>query len=167
MQLCPHCRKENADGEAYCYSCGHILPHAFPADVSTSKLDDLMESLAPQRRWGTAYFDRKNELVLLFRDTDETMILTLDRDVVLGREHNEYGTPQPDVDLTPFGAVEKGVSRMHLKFVREMDTLMVIDLNSSNSTFLNGQRMMPFESRILRDADELRLGHLVIRVMFA
>jgi len=166
MQICPHCGKENADGDAHCYSCGHILPNALAASSGTNKLEDVYESLAPHRRWGTAYFDRHNKLVLLFRDTDETLIVPLDREVVLGRYHDELDVAQPNVDLTEFGAIEKGVSRTHLKFVREMDTLTVVDLNSSNSTFLNGQRLMPFEARILRDADELRLGHMVIRVMF-
>lgn len=166
MQLCPHCRKENSDRDGYCYSCGHILPKALKADIITSQLDDILESLTPSRRWGTAYFARKNELALQFRDTDDKLIVTVDREVVLGRGHNEDGIQQPDIDLTPYGAVKKGVSRAHLKFVREMDTLTVMDLNSSNSSFLNGQRLMPYEARILRDADELRLGHLVIRVVF-
>ena len=38
---------------------------------------------------------------------------------------------------------------------------------SANSTYLNGQRLLPSEPRILRDNDELRLGRLVIRVTFA
>lgn len=166
MQICPHCGKENAIGDGYCYSCGHILPHALRADAGTSKLDDIYEELSPQRRWGTAYFDRSGELELSFRDTGETLLITVDGEVVLGRAHDDQALNQPDVDLSPFGAVEKGVSRVHVKFVRLHDTLTVVDLNSSNNTFLNGQRLIPFEARILRDADELRLGHMVIRVMF-
>jgi predicted component of type VI protein secretion system len=42
----------------------------------------------------------------------------------------------------------------------------VTDLGSANSTFLNGQRLMPHEPRVLRDNDEVRLGRLVFRVNF-
>jgi pSer/pThr/pTyr-binding forkhead associated (FHA) protein len=62
--------------------------------------------------------------------------------------------------------VEQGVSRRHLSITRDHDTVTVTDLGSANHTYLNGQRLIPFEHRILRDNDELRLGRLVIRVAF-
>ncbi len=166
MQVCPHCQKENSDQDVYCYACGHILPHGLQLDGETSKFDVSYETLEPQRRWGTAYFDRANKLRLTFRDTGETLDIAVASTVVLGRAHSEPGVIQPDVDLSPFGAIEKGVSRTHLEFARDYDTVIVTDLGSSNSTFLNGQRILPFEPRILRDNDELRLGHLVVQVAF-
>lgn len=166
MQLCPHCRKENADTDAYCYSCGHILPSALIAEIETHQLEDVYQNLEPQRRWGTAYFDRNSTLELKFRDSEETLQVPVKQAVVLGRVHSEPGVEQPDVDLGPYGAVQKGVSRLHLKVARDYDTVVVTDLGSSNHTYLNGQRLMPGEPRILRDNDELRLGHLVIRVAF-
>jgi len=167
MQICPHCSKENPDTEAYCYACGHILPAALPGLTdSTTKLADVYESLEPQRRWGTAYFDRKSRLQLTFRDSGESLTLEIAQSLVLGRFHREPGVEQPDVDLTPYDALEKGVSRRHLMVSREHDTVVVMDLGSANSTYLNGQRLLPSEPRILRDNDELRLGRLVVRVTF-
>ena len=49
----------------------------------------------------------------------------------------------------------------------DVDALKVIDLGSANATFINGQKLIAHQARILRDGDELRLGHLVIRVHFA
>jgi hypothetical protein len=167
MQACPHCGKQNADVDAYCYACGHILPSAVPeAMKKTSKLDDVYESLEPKRRWGTAYFDRQTRLQLTFRDSSQSIIVDITDKIILGRMHTEQGVPLPDADLTPYGALEKGVSRNHLALVRDHDTVTVADLGSANSTYLNGQRLVPYESRILRDNDELRLGRLVIRVAF-
>jgi len=40
----------------------------------------------------------------------------------------------------------------------------VVDLDSTNGTFLNGMRIMPHQPRILRDGDEIRLGLLKIIV---
>jgi len=167
MQACPHCGKDNADSDAYCYSCGHILPSALPQALRvTTKLDDIYESLEPKRRWGTAYFDRQSRLQLTFRDTGQSMAVDIADKIVLGRRHDEPDVPQPNVDLKPYGALEKGVSRNHLALTRDTDTIIVTDLGSANSTYLNGQRLVPFEARILRDNDELRLGRLVIRVTF-
>lgn len=166
MQICPHCEKENSDTDVYCYACGHILPAGVHVDAATAQLNETYDALEPQRRWGTAYFDRQHALELRFRDTDEILTIELGKTIVLGRAHTEPGSDQPDVDLTPYDAMEKGVSRTHLELARDVDTVIVTDLGSSNSSFLNGQRIIPFEPRILRDNDELRLGHLVLRVAF-
>lgn len=168
MQICPHCNRQNPDADAYCYSCGHILPNALAVTGhATSKLsEDIYETIEPRRRWGTAYFDHQARLQLHFRDSSETLLLEVSDEVVLGRAHDEPDIPLPDVDLTAYGALEQGVSRNHLAISRDHDTVVVTDLGSANSTYLNGQRLMPYEPRILRDNDELRLGRLVIRVAF-
>lgn len=168
MQTCPNCTKENPEQDAYCYSCGHILPYALQGMMpATSKLEDVYQSLEPKRRWGTAYFGAQNHLQLHFRDQSKSLNLEVNGEMVLGRAHDERALDQPDIDLTPYDAVDQGVSRRHLILRREHDTIAVIDLGSSNYTHLNGQRLIPHEPRILRDNDELRLGRLVVRVSFA
>jgi hypothetical protein len=167
MQTCPHCGKENADVDAYCYACGHILPAAVQeVHNATQQLADLYEAMEPRRRWGTAYFDRRNKLQIYLRDLDQTFTIEVNGEVVLGRSHDEPSLALPDVDLTPYNAAEYGVSRRHLALTRDHDTISVVDLGSANNTYLNGQRLIPNEHRILRDNDELRLGRLVIRVAF-
>jgi hypothetical protein len=167
MQECPHCGKPNPENEAYCYSCGHILPAGLAGSLNaTTRLEEVYESLEPKRRWGTAYFDRRSQLQLSFRGFDETLLVEVPELVVFGRFHHEPNAPQPDIDLTPYGAIDKGVSRRHLQLTRDHDTIFVSDLGSANHTYLNGQRLLPHEPRILRDNDELRLGHLVLRVNF-
>lgn len=169
MQICPNCSKENPVGEAYCFACGHILPAALTGlgiALSTVKLADVYEKLEPQRRWGTAYFPQQSQIQLTFRDSGEKLLIDVKTEVVLGRRHNAPKVEQPDIDLRPYNALEKGVSRRHLAIARDQDTIVVSDLGSANHTHLNGQRLLPYEPRILRDSDELRLGHLVIQVTF-
>ena len=93
-------------------------------------------------------------------------MVDLGRELKVGRTHDDESLPQPEVDLSPYGATKLGVSRNHLTLSRDHDTIFVTDLGSANSTYLNGQRLMPHERRILRDNDELRLGRLVVRVNF-
>ena len=167
MQVCPNCEKSNGPSESYCYACGHILPGGLPGLANTTiRLEQVYEALPPKRRWGTAYFDYQNRLELVFRDTADVLSFPVVNELVVGRCHDEQDVEQPDIDLTPFGAVEKGVSRRHLALIRQHDTIGLADLGSANSTFLNGQRLIPSERRILRDGDELRLGRLVIRVRY-
>ena len=53
------------------------------------------------------------------------------------------------------------VSRMHARFSLDQDGKMnVRDLNSTNGTWLNGERLQPNESRGLVPGDHLRLGRM-------
>jgi len=63
-----------------------------------------------------------------------------------------------DVDLTPHGAYESGVSRTHIRISRSGDQFTVEDLNSWNETTLNGDRLIPGQPYALRSGDVLYLG---------
>ena len=49
---------------------------------------------------------------------------------------------------------------------REEVNRLVSDLGSANGSFINGQRLLAKEIRVLRHGDELRLGKLVMTVSF-
>lgn len=66
----------------------------------------------------------------------------------------------PDLDLTPYGGLESGVSRRHCKIHQQGSTYQVEDVGSANGTFLNGQRLTPYLPHVLHDGDELQLGHI-------
>ena len=95
----------------------------------------------------------------------EPVTVSPSKRVVFGRSDNN-STVKPDVDFTPYGAVEKGVSRQHAALEVNEDTLMLLDVGSSNGTYLNGQRLLPNQPRVLRDGDEVRLGKLVAHIYF-
>lgn len=163
-QQCEHCGKINPDSETYCYACGHILPAGERA-VQTRGLATNAD-ITPQLRWGTAYFGDDTLLRMKVRDTNATIEAAFSGSCILGRTADGAG-PAPDVDLTEHRAEELGVSRHHVRLRRETSTVMIEDLGSRNGTFLNGARMIPYQPRVLRNGDELRLGLLVLRVAFA
>lgn len=69
----------------------------------------------------------------------------------------------PDVDLAECDALEKGVSRRHAALVRfKESTACLLDLDSSNGTFLNGDRLKPNQPYPLNDGDQIRLGTLTL-----
>jgi hypothetical protein len=160
-QICDNCKKANPADELYCYACGHILPAGLRA-YSTQALPDS-EALKPQVRWGTAYFGDQTILRIHVRSYDEIIETRFERECIIGRA---FGNIQPDVDLGPYGAMDKGVSRQHVKLIRQHATVMVEDLDSANGTYLNGQKIVPHQPRVLRNEDELCLGHLLLRVSF-
>jgi FHA domain-containing protein len=93
----------------------------------------------------------------------EPISLKLSRPMALGRA----STDEPiDIDLNPYKALEKGVSRRHIVLERTQESVTVMDLGSINGTYLNGQKLQPFQKRVVRDGDEIRLGNLSLRIYF-
>ncbi len=65
----------------------------------------------------------------------------------------------PDIDLTPFGALDAGVSRRHAKITRlGGGRYYIMDLAFTNYTHVNGERLEAFEPRPLADGDEINVG---------
>lgn len=118
-------------------------------------------------RWGTARFGSKMTLALLVRGAQNPYFFDAGSvtELVIGRRDPDTGEV-PDVDLSRFGGTEKGVSRRHATIVRRDGSLSILDAGSHNGTYLNGQRLVAHQPRVLRDGDDLRLGFLVIRVKF-
>lgn len=116
-------------------------------------------------RWGTATIEPNAFVKFVVGGVQEPMVLKVTQRLVFGRmKGNE--NPKVDVDLSSYHGIEKGVSRIHAAFEIVGKNLMVTDLNSSNGTFLNGQRLAPYQRRIVRDRDEVRLGELMMYISF-
>ena len=69
----------------------------------------------------------------------------------------------PDIDLTPHGALDQGVGRRHLRLFVQGGQVMVEDLDSTNGSMLNGQKLAARQPQPLRDGDQLQVGRLILR----
>ena len=85
------------------------------------------------------------------------------QEIIIGRE-DPFSGVFPDIDLTPHGAEEGGVSRRHLRIRRIATGYTAEDLNSTNYTFVNRVQLKPGQPVALADGDELRAGR--IRMFF-
>jgi pSer/pThr/pTyr-binding forkhead associated (FHA) protein len=65
----------------------------------------------------------------------------------------------PDIDLAVYRALDKGVSRRHAALVRYQGHIHILDLNSINGTFLNGERLTSDMPYLLSSGDKLRVGN--------
>lgn len=113
----------------------------------------------------TASLGENREIILVIRGMVERLILQDDKRIILGRT-DVKSRFLPDVDLTPYGALDRGVSREHASLHLDGDRLYVTDLGSTNGTFLSGNKLDPNVPSILRKGDELLLGRLPVQVLF-
>ena len=165
MKVCPYCAHTNREGVLFCEDCGQSLTTGSPATLPTRQLEQPAANLAAKATWGTARFGQDASIIIHIRDASEPIVLQPSKQMVLGRADSN-STQIPDLDLTPYGALEKGVSRIHAAIHRSDDTLTLVDMGSVNGTHLNGQRLIPDQPRVLRDGDEIRLGKLVAHIYF-
>jgi hypothetical protein len=165
VSVCPHCGHENPEDETVCIQCGLLLHSGSPDGRGGTRRLDGVEEHANFPRWGTTRLGSERRLLLHVRGYDEPIEVPLSCDLVLGRYDPETGE-SPEVDLSAFDAQDLGVSRRHAAILTEEDSLKIVDLGSANSTYMNGQKLIAHQPRILRDGDELRLGRLVMRVNF-
>ncbi len=106
-----------------------------------------------------------NRKAINFVIESKVIVLPQSKEVVVGR-FAPTDSLQPDMDLGPFGAAEKGVSRRHAKITYKDGQTWIIDLSSMNGTWINGQALEPIMEYPLRDGDKLRLGKLELVVKF-
>jgi CheY-like chemotaxis protein len=160
---CPRCGHGIRPGELSCSECG-MMVEAGDA-LSTHRFPTPSEPMEPRdAARGEALLDEQK--VVIFEIGGNRMTLPNADAILIGRFQGEEGSGQVVVDLTPFGAVEKGVSRQHLRLMRRGSLLYVMDQGSSNGTWINGRRLIRNSERVLRDGDELFLGRLQVRVRY-
>jgi pSer/pThr/pTyr-binding forkhead associated (FHA) protein len=70
----------------------------------------------------------------------------------------------PDIDLTPDGGLEGGVSRRHCRIYEDDGEFFVEDLGSANGTFLDGERLTPYLPHALSDGEVLQLGRVELEI---
>jgi pSer/pThr/pTyr-binding forkhead associated (FHA) protein len=166
MDVCPHCGFENRHGVLVCGSCGKALFESHPnAIAQTRESERADEASFPRIPEGTARFGQGAALVIRIREGAELTIPLVGERIIIGRA-DVTSHLQPDVDLTPFGGGEKGVSRVHAAIDRAGESLTIVDFGSRNGTYLNGQRLIPHEPYLLHDGDEMRLGELTVQIGF-
>jgi pSer/pThr/pTyr-binding forkhead associated (FHA) protein len=80
---------------------------------------------------------------------------------VIGREDPISGI-FPEVDLTPYGGENGGVSRQHARLSRSGSQWMLTDLNSTNHTRVDGARLEPNTPTEVKDGSKLQFGRLAL-----
>lgn len=112
---------------------------------------------------GTATLSAFNEVLLLIDGMVARLVIRESQQYFLGRFKINK---EDELDLSPYGALHRGVSRVHAKLVMENEKLFIVDLASSNGTYVRRTRLQPHEPALLRKGDELLLGRMQMQVIF-
>lgn len=159
-QTCPHCGADTPAESLVCPTCQAPLNGHLPA---TTYLTRAPRNL-PGRSRDPAPLRDDQTVVLQVLPSGVCVTLKLDQPVTLGRDpHQNTDTL---LDLTPYHAERHGVSRVHCRLERTNGYLIITDLDSTNGTSLNGQRLDPFQPCRAASGDKLLLGSLHMNIFF-
>lgn len=179
MAKCAHCGSEYVPGALYCDTCGHSLPAllAWPPRSSAPVPQEPAEQLPTREAEVTEELEEPEESELTEVDDEQSerqphlrlqlttgIIIDLgDRKrILIGRKD---GGQKPEVDLTPYGGIEQGVSRQHAVITFDNGRYYIEDLNSVNETLLNSSRLFPRQPYPLKHNDQLQFGALIVIVL--
>lgn len=165
MIICPNCQHENVQGTLFCVECGAQLDDSETLTTQAVTQSEIANDLKEKNASVEPPSSPINSWISLhLMDSGKILPLTSRTEFTMGRLSE--GQPiMPDIDLTPYQAYASGVSRLHAVVKREADRTIVMDLGSSNGTYLNGRRLNPHTEEELKHGDVVALGKLKIQVL--
>lgn len=144
------------------------LPFALPSVPRTTPADPPPQRQAPAAGWSPPLIAATAPVPEVPGPANVTLVLDGNRGsyalaarerTIIGREDVEQGI-FPDLDLTLNGAEEAGVSRRHAAISYRDGAYWLEDLDSTNYTWLNGQRLDPRKPIPVQNGDQIELGNL-------
>lgn len=161
MIVCQNCKAKEPDGTIFCSECGMQLLASF---VQTQKFSDDADLHQEDESYAKSVVGKSGTWISLYiLDSGHILTFSERTEFTLGRL-SENQPVEPDVDLTPYNAFDSGVSRLHAVIKQNSGNVILVDLASSNGTYINGIRIKPNVEHPLRHGDIVALGKLKIQI---
>lgn len=160
---CPNCETPNTITSMFCVECGFWLGDL--QNTTQDHFDDevgFRERLRELQKQDHTFPLQSDEYLLYFPDKKENLTFSQEQSIVLGRRTNSGVTGVHVVDLTPFDAVHLGVSRHHAQITYRNGDYFLADLESSNGTFINDERLHLGKQYLLKNGDFILLARLAM-----
>ena len=165
MMKCNECGHTEPAGALFCSECGAYLIDAHQADAAQIPFTDALSPPSQPSLWGQDLRPsvEAHQITFLIPSSGRRVKVDLTRPVRIGRAdpaNNSY----PELDLTKDSGAEFGVSRLHASIKLSHQGVVISDLNSTNSTYLNIYRQPPDLPYPLHSGDEVRFGYLLVHI---
>lgn len=167
MIVCPFCDFARNPNDAYvCAQCGKALPDTrstlFRRPTRLLNPDVISHEISQAHT--EVLILSQNELAIHINGEEAPMVLRVTGDLLLGRFAGVEAETPAMLDFAPYNGFHMGVSRRHAMLRRLGNDLGIVDLESTNGTWINGVQIKPHESVLLRSGDRIALGRLLFRI---
>jgi len=168
MIICNNCGHQNLPGTIFCVECGTQLDGSKSMTTGSIPTDQLVKNLKEDTSTPTLSPPSPptdSWLSLHFMDGGKVLPLASNRNEFTMGRLSEGQPIMPDVDLMPYQAYTAGVSRLHAVIKRINNKVLIMDLGSSNGTYVNGRRISPHAEEAIIHGDIVALGKMKIQIL--
>ncbi|MGD0611653.1 MAG: FHA domain-containing protein [Anaerolineales bacterium] len=169
-KFCPVCKHKNEPDATVCTYCGSPLEFSQEGPSTTRRVNRKGEetNVLPQMAEEAiqkAFKPPKEGIAIYVKEYAAPIAIRKEAEFTLGRLLTG-NAEEAFVDLKPFGGYENGVSRRHALIRRTDHGYDILDLGSTNGTWLNKKRLIAEKPYPLESGAQVRLGRLQIFVIY-
>jgi hypothetical protein len=169
-EYCPVCKYKNEVGVLECILCGtplengngssskHATTNVVAAEAAAfpQPVPPILQKSLPVPTQGIAIYALESDTPIAVQEAGE---------FILGRKMTDE-LDGPIVDLQQAGGYDHGVSRHHSLIRATDDGYEIVDLGSTNGTWLEKQRLVPGRRYPLESGARIHLGRLALLVIY-
>jgi len=165
-KFCPICKNRNDRTDTICKYCGALLEE-YPTNIVETTEGTSGQPNVSETNLGSfidAALIPKGGIGIYVGGALKPFYLTMDRELIIGRKPE---TPtEAQLDLSDLDAFNMGLSRRHAMLRYTESGYEVIDLASTNGTWLNNERLIPNKPYRFASGSQLRIGRMRLFVMY-
>jgi len=165
-KFCPICKNKNPRAATVCKYCGALLDETATNKVAST--ENIGGQLNISVEGAESFVDialiPKGGIAIYAAGTFKPYYLNFDTELVIGRK--QEAPSDTLLDLSDLDAFNQGISRRHAMIRRAESGFEIIDLSSTNGTWLNAERLIPNKRYPLASGSQLRLGRIRLFVLY-
>ncbi len=167
MIKCPDCGAAQYQGTLFCSECGAFLVAGAPTATTPLPFAQFgrLPTPPPLLQEDSGPPEDARTITIFVPSSRKRVRFMLEGEARIGRSDADTGH-LPELDLTEFDASTHGVSRLHALLQLTSQGVALVDLDSTNGTYLNNYRLTANLPYLLTNGDEVLFGDLLVHFFF-
>jgi pSer/pThr/pTyr-binding forkhead associated (FHA) protein len=165
MIRCRDCGATQYEGSLYCSECGRNLIQDSKQETDVLPFSEYAHRPPPPpiSELEVLTADDAKQITFVIPSSRRRYTLPLAKQISIGRAIEDKKT---NLDFAEDNGMELGVSRTHAVLQWSNKGVIIMDLGSTNGTFLNNHHLPKNKPYPIQSGDELRFGELLVHVFF-
>lgn len=167
MIKCSECGASQPEGTLFCSECGSFLAETTPKMTVQLPFTQFgrLPTPPPVVHENLELIAGTKSITMFVPSSRKRIQFELQNEFRVGRADSDTGL-FPELDLSEFDAAVHGVSRLHAIMQLTNAGVALIDLESTNGTYLNNYRLNGNQPYLLSNGDEVLFGDLLVHFFF-
>ncbi len=172
MNKCSECGATQPKGTMFCDECGNALLSNALLSRAPVQREAMPFSRGSRHSAPLPLAERKlssdtppRTVTFVVPGSRNHLKIELKEQAIIGRS-DAHSDVACEIDLTEYGGLEMGVSRVHASLLLTDQGVCLCDLGSTNGTLLNNTSLAPKQAFLLHNGDEIHFGDLLVHIFF-